>query len=386
MNEEQKEMQAPPRRYRYKWIKIMTLTLLFLALFASIGFTGLKATSTPSFCVSCHDMQPEYYTWKASAHSEVACVNCHIEPGAKNLIKDKANGLVQVYKYATNTYTAPIQMPNAISNKSCERCHNMPTREVNASGDVIIPHNKHLKKDIGCTECHSGVAHGKIAERKMTYQTDYDKWDKKLGSKTMADLKFTRPDMDTCIDCHKARKVSTECKTCHTTGMKPESHNSPDFKTKSHGILAGKELKECNECHKYMSNNTLEGYPGSTNDGDLSQIIQVANKNQFDYARENTFCANCHNKRPTSHTSQFFSRHNTLAKENEKLCLACHDVQKRTIPSTNNVNCYSCHPSSHSQNPNFRVGHPVPVAKNQKPNDFCYTCHVKKTCTSCHKD
>jgi nitrate/TMAO reductase-like tetraheme cytochrome c subunit len=382
MSEEQKDLQAPPLRHRYKLFKFMTLTLLLLALFVGIGFTGLKATSSSSFCSSCHEMKPEYYTWKASAHSEVDCVNCHIEPGAKNLVKDKANGLVQVYRKATNTYTAPIQMPGEISNSACERCHNMSTRNVNSSGDLIIPHDKHLKKDIECTQCHSGVAHGKVAERKMTFQTDYDKWDKSLGKNVMADLKFSRPDMDTCIECHKARKVSTECKTCHTTGMEPKSHKNADFKTKTHGILAGKELEKCNQCHKDMSKNKLDGYVKSTNILETQQPI----KNQYDYARENTFCANCHNKRPASHKNQFFSQHSNLAEGNKDTCLACHDEQKRAIPSTNNVNCYSCHPSSHSQNKNFRQSHPVPVAQNQKPNGYCYTCHVKKTCTSCHKD
>ena len=51
----------------------------------------------------------------------------------------------------------------------------------------------------------------------MTFKTDYDKWDSELGVSAMADLKLTRPTMDTCMDCHESRKVTTECQACHTT-------------------------------------------------------------------------------------------------------------------------------------------------------------------------
>src|ERR1700719_1733920 len=120
MNDEQNEHQAPPR-FRHNLMKIMALTLLFSALFFIIGFSGLKATSCSKFCSSCHEMTPEYYTWKASTHSEVDCINCHIEPGAKNLVKDKANGFIQIFDNFTNQYTAPIQMPKEIPNSACKR-------------------------------------------------------------------------------------------------------------------------------------------------------------------------------------------------------------------------------------------------------------------------
>ncbi|WML46921.1 NapC/NirT family cytochrome c [Neobacillus sp. PS3-34] len=82
MEEDQNTLPSPPR-YRYKLIKFMTLAVLFLALLTSVGFIGLETTSNSKFCSSCHEMKPEYYTWKASTHSEVDCVSCHIEPGPK---------------------------------------------------------------------------------------------------------------------------------------------------------------------------------------------------------------------------------------------------------------------------------------------------------------
>jgi nitrate/TMAO reductase-like tetraheme cytochrome c subunit len=385
MDEEQTNLPPPPR-FRYKLLKIMTLTLFFLALFASIGFTGLKATSSSSFCSSCHEMQPEFYTWKASTHSEVDCVNCHIEPGAKNLAKDKANGVVQLFKKQTQTYTAPIRMPKEIPDSACERCHNVNTREFTPSGDLIIPHNKHKNRGIECIQCHNGVAHGKIADRKMTFQADYDKWDQDQGTAAMSDLKFIRPDMETCMTCHKARKVTLECSACHKTGMLPKSHKKADFATKTHGLQAANDIQKCNQCHNDMSKEKLEGYEEvSVLDKYLSKNGQSTSKNQIDYAKENTFCSDCHTKRPPSHESKFISKHGKLANENQQSCLACHDIKRTLTPSKNKVNCSSCHPASHN-NKNFRENHPIPLMNVQRPTSTCYTCHVKEKCTSCHKD
>ncbi|MEH7253356.1 NapC/NirT family cytochrome c [Neobacillus niacini] len=387
MDEEQKQLSNPPRS-RIRLYKIMTLTVLFLALFFLLGAFGLEATSSSTFCSSCHEMKPEYYTWKASSHSEVDCVTCHTEPGFKQTAKDKADLIVKAVKKNYNDSAAPIRMPKEIPDSACEKCHNINQREFTVTGDIIIPHDKHKDKEIECIQCHNGVAHGEIADRKMTYGTDYEKWDSKTGEMAMADLKFTSPDMDTCIECHKARKVSNECATCHETGMIPESHEKSDFKTKSHGKLASEDLKECHLCHKLMSTEQLGGYEEVSvltsflNEGK----VQAQEKNHYNYAKENTFCKDCHNERPTSHDSNFFNNHGPIANKDQDSCKACHDVKKSSTPGDNQVNCSSCHPSKHSQKQNWKERHPIPLAGIEKPTETCYTCHSVKTCSACHKE
>lgn len=332
-------------------------------------------------------MKPEFYTWKASSHSEVECAKCHIGSSTEDYRKAKANGLLQVYKKATQTYTAPIRMPKQIPDSACESCHDVSKRDVTASGDIIIPHDKHKNKEIECIQCHSGIAHGKIADRKMTFQTDYEKWNSKTGKAAMADLKFTRPDMETCMDCHKARKVTTECSACHQTGMLPKTHKQADFKTKTHGKQAAKDLKKCIQCHNDMSTEQLQGYgDASVIDTFLNEGTALAKqKNEYDYAKENTFCKACHSKRPASHDSNFFSSHGTVANKNQESCKACHDVKLSSSTTGNKVNCSTCHPSKHSQNQNWKQRHPIPVAGVQKPTELCYTCHAQKSCQACHK-
>jgi nitrate/TMAO reductase-like tetraheme cytochrome c subunit len=387
MEEEQKVIQptAPPR-FRGRLIKVLTLTLFFIILLFTVGFLGLETTSSSQFCASCHEMKPEYYTWKASSHSEVDCVNCHTGSTKEEYAKAKANGLVQVFKKATQTYTAPIRMPNQIEDASCEKCHNISTRDVTPTGDLIIPHDKHKNKGIKCFQCHSGVAHGKIADRKMTYQSDYGEWDDTLGRAAMKDEKFIKPEMETCMKCHEARKVTTKCQACHTTGMFPVTHKNQNFKNGKHGSHARKDLNDCNSCHSFMSTEEVEGFDKIST---VRQFLQKDKKsNQTvsvdEYAKQNTFCKDCHSRKPTSHKNHFISNHGTLANQNKEKCIACHDIQNAGRSTVTNVTCASCHPSSHSNKP-WRNNHPVQLPPNQKLEQFCYTCHSEPMCSSCHK-
>jgi nitrate/TMAO reductase-like tetraheme cytochrome c subunit len=383
MDEEQTQRSAPPRK-GYKLFKIMTLTVLFLALFSFAGIFGLKATSSSDFCVSCHEMKPEYYTLKASTHSEVDCVNCHTDSGAKRVAKYQEKEIVKTVKKYNDESVAPIRMPKDIPDSACEKCHNVFTRTFTVSGDIIIPHDQHKEEDVKCIQCHSGVAHGKIADREMTFKTDYDKWDSKIGTAAMSDIKWTRPSMDTCMECHESRQVTTECSACHTTGMLPKSHKKTDFKTKTHGLQAKDDLKDCNSCHKYMSTDELEGYEDTSVLAKyLSSENKGSNKNASTYAKENTYCLECHKTRPASHTANFFSGHGNDANKNQEKCFTCHDNNRTGTAGNNKVNCSTCHQMKHLNK--WREDHPISVGNVTKPQESCYTCHVKKTCSNCHK-
>lgn len=401
MEDEQNKMPAPARSH-YKFYKILTITLLSFVLLVIAGFATVEATSSSPFCGTCHEMNPEYNTWKASSHSTVACKTCHIQPGVVSYAKAKANGLVELYKKTTDDYTAPIQMIKEVPNSTCESCHNMKTRETSAKGDIIIPHDKHLAKDISCVTCHSGIAHGNVADRNVTYKTDYDKWSGTLGKQMMSNVKFTQPKMEDCIKCHETRQVSTECKTCHSTGMKPKSHDAADFKNNSHGQLAEKDIQKCNSCHSTMSQNELKNLePKSASDQFFNTgTAKTSNITAQEYAKENTYCQKCHATRPQSHDANFIDAHGALAKKDKQKCSACHNEQKATsgtITSTGLVSnavsiahtgsapaCATCHPASH-EGKDFRASHPINLTGITKPNATCYTCHSKPKCETCHK-
>lgn len=386
MDEEHiQELPAPPK-LRYKLIKFATLTLLFLAVFFGLSFVGLEATSSSEFCSSCHEMKPQFYTWKASSHSEVDCVSCHVVPGVENYAKAKGNGLVEAYKKQMDTYVAPIKMPNLIPDEACETCHNIESREVTPSGDIIIPHSKHKTEGVKCVQCHSGTAHGEISDRKVTYKSDYGKWDEKLGTLLMIEKKFTSPQMDTCMECHIARKVTLECKACHETSMLPKNHKTETFKTGGHGKIQPSELKKCEQCHSYMSS---EEYDLFKEDPSYTKFLKndtTTNSNHVSvsqYAKTNTFCKECHGTRPENHKiTSFMTEHGRQSKDTQK-CFVCHDNRIVSDSPVTKVQCAACHPSSHRDT--WKDKHPFKIAENQKYDKTCLKCHVEKTCSKCHR-
>jgi hypothetical protein len=140
-------------------------------------------------------------------------------------------------------------------------------------------------------------------------------------------------------------------------------------------------------CHEGMSSVEVEGYDEVSivtsflNEG---KVI-AAQKNHYNYAKENTFCKDCHNTRPTSHDSNFFDKHGEAVNKNPDSCNACHDIKKSSTPGDNQVNCSTCHPSKHSQKKNWKENHPVSLTGVKEPSATCYKCHAEKTCSTCHK-
>jgi cytochrome c nitrite reductase small subunit len=405
MEDEQKD-QSTINRSRRNFYKILTIVLGCLVLLVVAGYATVEATSSSSFCGSCHNMKPEAETWKASSHSQIACKECHIQEGVVNYAKAKLNGLKQVVDYTSNNYEAPIAMKvgKEIPNETCEKCHDMKTRNVTTEDDIIIPHDKHLAKNIKCVTCHYDVVHGDVSDRGVTYKSDYDKWNDALGKQMMSDVKFTQPKMEDCIKCHEARKVSTACKTCHSTGMKPKSHNDPNFMKGEHGQLAEKDIKKCNSCHQYMSDTPIKDMKtksasdqflntGKAKEGTIS--VQ-------DYAKENTFCSKCHSKKPASHDSKWINAHGSAANTNKQECLTCHSDKSATTSNSITSNglvsnsiptvtagaapaCTSCHPAIHAGK-DYKSHHPIDLTGVTKPSATCYTCHAKSTCITCHKE
>ncbi len=111
---------------------------LFLVVTAVGSYHSYHFTESTLFCgQACHTvMEPEMVTYQHSPHARVACVQCHIGPGAEWYVKAKLSGLYQVYATAFNKFPRPI--PTPISNlrparDTCEQCH-WPEK---FSGDMV---------------------------------------------------------------------------------------------------------------------------------------------------------------------------------------------------------------------------------------------------------
>lgn len=370
--------------------KLWLLVLLFLLVgFVSFFWDTFETATDTAYCTSCHQMKPELYTWQASSHSQVLqCVGCHAPPGTLKKMKYKLFTVKEWYAAITGDYGILIQSTAPIPDQVCNKCHDMSKREVTPSGDLIIPHTKHAEKAVNCTSCHSGIAHGNIAEKKVTFRTDYGKWDESLGQRFMSDEKSVRPDMDTCMSCHKVRKAPLNCSACHETSMIPETHTDKTFKAGGHGKIPSEEIINCDSCHSYMSTETVEVTKGSgskylqflTNgSGKVSKTISVR-----DYAKSNTFCKDCHGKMPPSHKVELFEmNHGMFAEKDKELCFTCHDNRVLGDSPVTKISCGSCHPSTHYKRP-WKDKHPVPLPDRPQVTETCFTCHTERSCGNCH--
>ncbi|HEX3031359.1 MAG TPA: NapC/NirT family cytochrome c [Bacillota bacterium] len=418
-----------------KLLKYKKPVLILLSIFAVLllgeylVLSGTyKAALHSQTCAKCHNMVPEYYTWQSSAHAKVECADCHVQPGTGNLIKYQVKMVGWVFKSLSGNYAAPIKMTEVIPDSACNKCHSMDYRNATPSGDLIIPHSVHKGQKVPCVKCHVGLAHGEIADRRVTFQADYARWSPELATTMMKDYKFVRPSMNTCTDCHRVKKGPMECGACHLSSMLPTDHKTSGFLGGGHGGAAVNRLDYCDSCHGYMSEEKVTGVekeksyvqflkqeqqqgqgqaagagqkPGSTqkpgagqqgdngSQGGLSGLQtrtgqarqeQVTTK---DYAAQNTFCRGCHSKTPVTHLKpEFMSEHGALAKPNQQRCLACHNNNGDSIGSVAGMACGTCHPSRHSEG--WRTRHPIPLPIKTKITDQCTQCHVPSTCNSCH--
>ena len=89
--------------------------------------SGAAYMDSPQFCgQSCHVMHPEYTAYKISAHSHVACVECHIGSGAQAYFSAKVNGTKQLLEVSFDRYPTPIPSPVTSLRPArviCEGCH-----------------------------------------------------------------------------------------------------------------------------------------------------------------------------------------------------------------------------------------------------------------------
>ncbi|MCL4538531.1 MAG: NapC/NirT family cytochrome c [Bacteroidetes bacterium] len=115
-------------RQRRAFFLFSTGALLLMIFSAIGGYKAFEFTESPTFCGTvCHRvMNPEYTTYQHSPHARIACVECHVGPGASWYVKSKLAGAYQVYAVLFNKYPRPIPAP--IKNlrparETCEQCH-----------------------------------------------------------------------------------------------------------------------------------------------------------------------------------------------------------------------------------------------------------------------
>lgn len=111
---------------------LFVLVLLIAGFGTAAGAGGVMAvgfSETPGFCGMCHTMDPELKAYAMSAHKDVTCAECHVEPGIAGFVKAKANGTKQLVDIITGKYPKPILPPDHAKlpavKDTCMKCHSL---------------------------------------------------------------------------------------------------------------------------------------------------------------------------------------------------------------------------------------------------------------------
>ena len=130
------DLNDPIQRRRFTMV--FALTMANVVIVSLAAYRGVEYMDSVPFCGQvCHTvMEPEFTAHQDAAHSRVACVQCHIGPGASWFARSKISGARQVLAVSFHTYDMPI--PSPVRNlrparETCEECH-WPER---FHGDIV---------------------------------------------------------------------------------------------------------------------------------------------------------------------------------------------------------------------------------------------------------
>ncbi len=85
------------RMFRHGIDIVLVATIVNLLVVSVASYRGAAYMDSPQFCgQSCHVMHPEFAAYQVSAHSHVACTDCHIGSGATSYFEAKVNGTKQL--------------------------------------------------------------------------------------------------------------------------------------------------------------------------------------------------------------------------------------------------------------------------------------------------
>jgi nitrate/TMAO reductase-like tetraheme cytochrome c subunit len=121
------------RRFGFSSRRGKLVLFILVAGFGAMMTVGsvaaLQWTETADFCGRCHTMGPELKGHEISVHRELACAECHVEPGIEGWVKAKINGTKQLIQVLTGTYPTPIPPPGhgdlPPTSETCRRCHDV---------------------------------------------------------------------------------------------------------------------------------------------------------------------------------------------------------------------------------------------------------------------
>jgi hypothetical protein len=123
--------ELPDRQAVWRRVTIFfgVMTVANILIGSQVSYRAVQHMETVQFCgQTCHVMQPEFTAHQLPPHQSVACVECHVTPGASGWVRSKMAGTRQLMGIVFNNYPRPIESAmesNRLvsSAETCEQCH-----------------------------------------------------------------------------------------------------------------------------------------------------------------------------------------------------------------------------------------------------------------------
>lgn len=139
-------------------IGVVAMVLAGVALIGAAS-AGVRYTSQPGFCASCHEMQSLHRGWSRGSHANTDCYACHVDNTLKGHVLAKVNGLRQVYTHFTRKVDLE-RVSAPVPPHRCVRCHDLASEE-KLGARIVMAHRKHLEAKLDCMVCHVTAGHSR---------------------------------------------------------------------------------------------------------------------------------------------------------------------------------------------------------------------------------
>lgn len=118
----------------HRWASVLAfaLTMGNVVIVSLAAYRGVEYMDSEAFCGQvCHTpMKPQFVSHQNGPHARVACVACHVGPGAASFAESKLAGVRQLISLTRGSYPRPIPAPvrnMRSATETCEGCHSPET-------------------------------------------------------------------------------------------------------------------------------------------------------------------------------------------------------------------------------------------------------------------
>ena len=247
------------RAQRNTFAFLVSAALLFALISAMGSYSAYEFTDSVQFCgQTCHTiMSPEYTTYLQSPHARVACVQCHVGPGAGWYVRSKLSGSYQVYAAIFHKYPRPITTPIANlrpAQQTCEQCH-WPRKFYGAQLKVFYhyaederntPRQIRMLINTGGAEPNAGIPagihwHGNIENRIIYLASDPQHqvipWVQARDPEGRSTVYVAKDSSLTPEQIQKSPKHLMDCIDCHD---RPSHIFTPPDRSVDNSLVAGR--------------------------------------------------------------------------------------------------------------------------------------------------